>query len=81
MLFRSKDPLVRFRKFLESKKLWTEEDENKVIEQAKEDIRDAIKKADSYPKQKVTELIGNMYDKLPANLEEQMEEYKAKESK
>ncbi|TQS75707.1 pyruvate dehydrogenase (acetyl-transferring) E1 component subunit alpha [Ornithinibacillus gellani] len=76
-----KDPLVRFRKFLESKKLWTEEDENKVIEQAKEDIRDAIKKADSYPKQKVTELIGNMYDKLPANLEEQMEEYKAKESK
>ncbi|HAM82103.1 MAG TPA: pyruvate dehydrogenase (acetyl-transferring) E1 component subunit alpha [Ornithinibacillus sp.] len=76
-----KDPLVRFRKFLESKKLWTEEDENKVIEQAKEDIKEAIKKADQYPKQKVTDLISNMFETLPQNLQEQMEEYKAKESK
>ncbi|WP_212920034.1 pyruvate dehydrogenase (acetyl-transferring) E1 component subunit alpha [Ornithinibacillus bavariensis] len=76
-----KDPLVRFRKFLESKKLWTEEDENQVIEQAKEDIKEAIKKADQYPKQKVTDLISNMFETLPQNLQEQMEEYKAKESK
>jgi pyruvate dehydrogenase E1 component alpha subunit len=76
-----KDPLIRFRKFLESKKLWTEEDENQVIEQAKEDIKEAIKKADQYPKQKVTDLISNMFETLPHNLQEQMEEYKAKESK
>ncbi len=42
-----KDPLVRFRKFLEGKNLWTEEEENKVIEEAKEDIKEAIKKADA----------------------------------
>lgn len=76
-----KDPLVRFRKFLEAKKLWSEEDENKVIEQAKEEIKAAIKEADKHPKQKVTDLIEHMYEELPANLEEQMEEYKAKESK
>lgn len=76
-----KDPIVRFRKFLEEKNLWSEEEENKVIEQAKEDIKEAIKKADGYPKQKVTDLISITHDELPPNLKEQMEEYKAKESK
>ncbi|WP_170006841.1 pyruvate dehydrogenase (acetyl-transferring) E1 component subunit alpha [Bacillus fonticola] len=76
-----KDPLVRFRKFLEGKKLWSEEMENEVIEQAKEDIKDAIKKADAAPKQKVTDLISNMFEELPHNLQEQMEIYKEKESK
>src|SRR5699024_3365592 len=60
-----RDPLVRYRKYLEEKSLWSEEEENDVIERAKEDIREAIKKADAYPKQKVTELIENMYENLP----------------
>lgn len=76
-----KDPLVRFRKFLEKKDLWTEEEEDKVVEQAKEDIKAAIKKADDTPKQKVTDLINIMGEELPANLQEQLEEYKEKESK
>ncbi len=76
-----KDPLVRFRKFLEGKGLWSEEKENEVIEQAKEDIKNAIKEADNTPKQKVTDLIMNMYEELPYNLEEQYEIYKEKESK
>lgn len=75
------DPIVRFRTYLEGKGLWSEEQENEVIEQAKEDIKEAIKKADAYPKQKVTELMENMYEKMPANLEEQLQEYKEKESK
>ncbi|MFD1038722.1 pyruvate dehydrogenase (acetyl-transferring) E1 component subunit alpha [Virgibacillus byunsanensis] len=76
-----KDPLVRFRKFLEEKKLWSSEDEDKVIEEAKGDIKKAIKKADEYPKQTVTDLIENMHEELPPNLQEQLEEYKEKESK
>jgi len=76
-----KDPLVRFRKFLEKKGLWTEEKENEVIEQAKEDIKEAIKKADAAPKQKVTDLISIMYEEMPQNLKEQYEIYKEKESK
>ena len=77
-----KDPLVRFRKFLEGKGLWNEEKENEVIEQAKEDIKEAIKKADGAPKQKVTDLNFNiMYEELPQNLKEQYEIYTAKESK
>ncbi|MCC3357636.1 pyruvate dehydrogenase (acetyl-transferring) E1 component subunit alpha [Bacillus sp. REN16] len=76
-----KDPLVRFRKYLEGKGIWNEELENQVIEEAKEDIKNAIKKADEQPKQKVTDLISHMFEVLPQNLEEQMEIYKAKESK
>ncbi|WP_096199182.1 pyruvate dehydrogenase (acetyl-transferring) E1 component subunit alpha [Bacillus sp. FJAT-45350] len=76
-----KDPIVRFRKFLEKKNLWTEDMENQMVDKAKEDIKAAIKKADGAPKQKVTDLIGHMFEELPANLREQMEEYTAKESK
>ncbi len=76
-----KDPLVRFRKFLEAKGLWSEDEENKVIDQAKEDVKAAIKQADQTPKQKVTDLIDFMYEELPANLKKQREEYEAKESK
>ncbi|TCN27677.1 pyruvate dehydrogenase (acetyl-transferring) E1 component subunit alpha [Mesobacillus foraminis] len=76
-----KDPLVRFRKFLETKGLWNEDMENEVIERAKEEIKDAIKKADEQPKQKVTDLISFMYEEMPNHLEEQYEIYKEKESK
>src|SRR5699024_10930050 len=76
-----KDPIVRFRAFLEGKGLWSEEKENEVIEQAKDDIKKAIKEADKYPKQKVSEFIEHMFEDLPQNLQEQLEEYKAKESK
>jgi pyruvate dehydrogenase E1 component alpha subunit len=76
-----KDPLIRFRKFLENKGLWSEEEENKVIEEAKEEVKAAIKKADGAEKQKVTDLMSIMYEELPSNLQEQMEEYKVKESK
>ncbi|GGA97928.1 pyruvate dehydrogenase (acetyl-transferring) E1 component subunit alpha [Macrococcus hajekii] len=77
-----KDPLVRFRKFLENKGLWTEEKENEVMEKAKEDIKNAIKEADATPKQTVSQLAEIMYSgEMPANLKEQYEIYKEKESK
>ncbi|SIS38137.1 pyruvate dehydrogenase (acetyl-transferring) E1 component subunit alpha [Salimicrobium flavidum] len=76
-----KDPIVRFRKYLESKDLWNEDEENKVIEKAKEEIKAAIKEADNTPKQKVTDLMDIMYEELPQSLKEQREEYAEKESK
>lgn len=76
-----KDPLVRFRKFLEKKGIWNEELEETTIEKAKEDIKTAIKEADNTPKQRVTDLISIMYESLPSNLREQNEIYKARELK
>ncbi|MFF2752329.1 pyruvate dehydrogenase (acetyl-transferring) E1 component subunit alpha [Psychrobacillus sp. NPDC058041] len=76
-----RDPLVRFRTFLEGKGLWNEEKEAEVIEKAKEEIKEAIKKADGAPKQKVTDLINIMYEENPYNLDEQLAYYTEKESK
>ena len=76
-----RDPLVRFRKYLEAKGLWDQSKEEAVIERAKEEIKEAIKKADAAPKQTVTQLIENMQrGEMPFNLKEQYEVYKAKES-
>jgi pyruvate dehydrogenase E1 component alpha subunit len=76
-----KDPIVRFRKFLEAKGIWNQEEEEKVIEQAKEEIKEGIKIADAAPKQQVTDLMNIMFEKMPFNLAEQFEIYKEKESK
>lgn len=76
-----KDPIVRFRKYLEEKDLWSKEEEEETTEQAKADIKKSLKEADNTPKQKVTDLIGIMNETLPRNLTEQLEEYREKESK
>jgi pyruvate dehydrogenase E1 component alpha subunit len=75
-----KEPLVRFRRYLESKGLWTEADENQVIEEAKQAVTDAIKKAESYEKMTVDQLIDAMYEVTPPHLEKQKAEF-AKEGK
>ncbi|MFP7278475.1 pyruvate dehydrogenase (acetyl-transferring) E1 component subunit alpha [Exiguobacterium indicum] len=79
--YQAQDPLIRFRAFMEAKGLWDEDKENEVIEQAKADVKEALAQADKEPKQKVTDFINVMAEKLPQNLQEQLDEYTAKESK
>ena len=50
--WQQKDPLVRFRTYLTEKGLWSEEKEEQIIEQTKEEIKAAIAEADRVPKQK-----------------------------
>ena len=77
-----RDPLIRFRTYLEAKGIWNEEKEKEVIERAKEEIKEAIKEADAAPKQKVSDFINIMYKgELPYNLQEQLDIYTEKESK
>ncbi|MBP1933598.1 pyruvate dehydrogenase (acetyl-transferring) E1 component subunit alpha [Ammoniphilus resinae] len=76
-----KDPLIRFRKFLENKGLWTEEDENRVVEEAKQAVADAIKKADETEKMTIPQLIDSMFETLPPHLAEQKAAFSAKEGK
>jgi pyruvate dehydrogenase E1 component alpha subunit len=66
-----KDPLIRFRKYLESKKLWSNEDEEKVIEEAKQTVADQIKKAEKTEKMTIPGLIDSMFEITPPHLEEQ----------
>lgn len=76
-----KDPLIRFRKYLEAKGLWSEEKEEQVIEQTKEEIKAAIAEADKVPKQKVSDFLKNMFEVQPQSIKEQIAFYEAKESK
>lgn len=76
-----KDPLVRFRKYLNEKGLWSEEDENRVIEEAKAAVKEAIKKADDYEKMTITGLLDTVYETPTQPLEEQKERFTAREGK
>ncbi|RYL92837.1 pyruvate dehydrogenase (acetyl-transferring) E1 component subunit alpha [Sporolactobacillus sp. THM19-2] len=74
-----KDPLVRFRHFLEKLGLWSGEDEERTMAEAKEDVAAALKKADQAPAQKVTDLLKLMFETPTQNIEEQLREYGGRE--
>ena len=79
--WQAKDPLIRMRKFLTAKGLWSEEKENEVIESVKEEIKDAIKEADKAPKQKVSDFLKSMFEEPNQTIAEQIAYYEAKETK
>ncbi|MCR2802866.1 pyruvate dehydrogenase (acetyl-transferring) E1 component subunit alpha [Paenibacillus soyae] len=70
-----KDPLIRFGKFLEKKGLWTEEDTNRVKEEAKATVNEHIKKAEAVEKMTVAGLIDTMFETTPKYLEEQKADF------
>lgn len=74
-----RDPLIRFRTYLESRQLWTKEDEDRVVEEAKDAVNDALKKADEAPKMTIPDLIDSMFKELPSDLIRQREEFSAQE--
>ncbi|GAA4875721.1 pyruvate dehydrogenase (acetyl-transferring) E1 component subunit alpha [Paenibacillus vulneris] len=71
----TRDPLNRFRTFLVGKGLWSEEEENKVVEEAKATVAEQIKKAEEIEKMTVPGLIDSMFETTPAYLEEQKADY------
>ncbi|AXY25207.1 pyruvate dehydrogenase (acetyl-transferring) E1 component subunit alpha [Suicoccus acidiformans] len=79
--WRGLDPLNRFRIFLTEKGLWTEEREEEVVAQAKEEAKQAIQDAEAAPKQKVSDFLKNMFEEADQITQEQIEQYEAKENK
>jgi len=79
--WQKKDPLVRFRKYLESKNLWSKATEEQVIEEANSAVKAALEQADQYPAMTVPQLIDSMFDSLPADLLAQRADYVTGEGK
>lgn len=75
------DPLIRYRKILTEKGLWSEEIETAYVDEVKEDIKEAIKKADDAPKQKISEFLENVFEVPTPEIAEQIVAFKAKEAK
>ncbi len=76
-----RDPLIRFRAYLEAKGLWTKEEEDRVIEESKDAVNDALKAADSVPKMTIPGLIETMFETTTNQLEIQKAEYTEQEAK
>lgn len=79
--WQQRDPLVRFRQYLTRKDLWSEADEERVIEEAKDAVSAALEKAENYPKMMVPDLIDSMFETLPADLLWQRERVLAEEAR
>lgn len=72
-----KDPLHRFRLYLQSKGLWTDAEEAQVVEEAKNTVAEQIKKAEETEKMTIPGLIDSMFETAPQHLEEQKADYLA----
>lgn len=65
------DPLKRFQQFLVSKGLWKVEEEDKLIEQYKEEIDRIFVEAENYPDYPLDDVFKYMYAEIPPDLIQQ----------
>lgn len=74
-----KDPLDRMRTYLENLGLWDDAKEEAWTKEVNAQIDEAMKKLDTVPKQKVSQLLENTFVDAPATIQAQINEYRAKE--
>ena len=72
--WQKRDPLVRFRKYLEWKGMWSEADEKKTQDETNREIDEAVQHAEKLPKPALETLFTDVYAEMPWNLEEQLRE-------
>lgn len=73
--------MIRLRKYLTKKGLWSEDEENKYADECKEDFKKAMKEADSVEPEKVTDMLKRTFEVPTPDIKEQIKKYEAKESK
>lgn len=72
-----KDPIIRFKKYLIDKGLWSEKEEEKYVEEVNQIINDTFRKVESYGADvKLEEIFEHTYAEWTDELKEQYEEYK-----
>jgi len=76
-----RDPLVRFRRYLEKKRLWSESDEKRAHEEANREIDEAISYAEKVPKPSLDTLFEDVYASMPWHLEEQFRQLRDEQSR
>jgi pyruvate dehydrogenase E1 component alpha subunit len=69
-----RDPVMRFRRYLEKKQLWSEPDENRAQEDTNREIDEAIKYAEKVARPTLESLFTDVYADMPWHLEEQLDE-------
>ena len=72
--WKAKDPIIRFRKYLVDRKLWSDAQEAALKEQAERDVAAAVKRAEEIAAPTSADIFNHMYAELPADLVRQREE-------
>lgn len=72
--WKTRDPIQRFRSYLESKHLWGDDQEEQLQEKTKEEIRQAVETYENLPERDVEEIFKYTYAEMPWNLQEQLDE-------
>lgn len=76
-----RDPLIRMRKILTDKKLWSEEQEDKLVEEYKASFKEAIKEADAVEPEKVSDMLKRTFEVPTPALKAEIAKFEEKESK
>ncbi|APX73410.1 thiamine pyrophosphate-dependent dehydrogenase E1 component subunit alpha [Companilactobacillus allii] len=76
-----KDPLIRLRKVLEDKGLWSDEQEDKMVEEYKASFKDSIKEADKVAPDKVSDMLKRTFEIPTPEMRKEIEKFVEKESK
>ncbi|UUV99712.1 pyruvate dehydrogenase (acetyl-transferring) E1 component subunit alpha [Vagococcus luciliae] len=74
-----KDFMIRMRKHLGEKGIWNEEMEQEVINQTTEEMNEALDAADNEPKQKVSQLLRNVFEVPTPRIAKEIKMYELKE--
>jgi pyruvate dehydrogenase E1 component alpha subunit len=72
-----RDPLKRFRIYLENRGLWTEEEETQTIEAIKQEIAEGLAAAESMPKTELSQIFDQVYETMTDDLIEQKRQVSA----
>lgn len=75
-----KDPLIRMRKYLTDKGIWSTDQEKAWEEEVNKQIDEAIKKTESITPQKVSDFLKNTFIDTPPTIKAEIDAYTAKES-
>ncbi len=74
------DPVERLRLLLLSKKLWTQDYEDKLQNKCKEDVEKAVKEFETEPLPPIDGIFKFMYKEMPPELQEQLSDLTKRES-
>lgn len=73
----AKDPLIRYRLYLEGRGLWDGDQEEKLEAEIKEEVARAVKASEEAPERDHEEMFRYLYAEMPPRLKEQVERLKA----
>lgn len=72
--WKKRDPIQRFRRFLQARKLWSADDEKRVAEETDRHITEALRTVEQIPLPGIETMFDDVYADVPWHLREQCDE-------